>query len=103
MPSAEDDSGSRATPVRRRDYTARSGVRHRSANGTRRLMFFTLASVWGFIAGVAGLLAAMSAAGQPVQPSAAAVMGLTPAFVLAAGGGLVIAAAYKESKRRARS
>jgi hypothetical protein len=48
------------------------------------------------------LLAAMSAAGQPVQPRSAAIPGLIPAVILAAAGGAVVAAAYKESKRRSR-
>ena len=100
MPSGENDFESHASPVRRREYNSGSRARHRSVNGTRRLIFFSLASIWGFIVGVAGLLAAMSAAGQPVQPRSGVIVGLIPAFVLAAAGGFVMAAAYRESKRR---
>ena len=85
-----------------RDYTARPAVRHRSARSGRRLIFFSLASIWGFIAGVGGLLAAMSIAGQPVQPGFEAIPGLIPALALAVTGSVVIAAAYRESKSRSR-
>jgi hypothetical protein len=87
---------------RPREYTVASKSRHRSARGIRRLVFFSLASVWGFIVGVGGFLAAMSAAGQPVHPSPGAIGGLIPGFIVAAAGGFIIAAAYRESKRAAR-
>lgn len=102
MPIGENDSQSHVTSVPGSEYIAGSSARHRSIGGTRRVLFFSLASIWGFIVGVVGLLAAMSAAGQPVQPSGAAMPGLMFAFVLAAAGGVVVAAAYRESKRRAR-
>jgi hypothetical protein len=63
-------------------------------------LLFTLASVWGFAVGVAGLLAALDAAGQPVQPQGVAIAGLIPALIISMAGGLVMAAAYKESRRR---
>jgi len=102
MSGGENDFKPHVSPVRGREYTAESGGRHRSVNGSRRFLFFGLASIWGFSVGVAGLLAAMSAAGQPLQPRSGAILGLIPAFVLAAAGGAVMAAAYKDSKRRAR-
>ena len=85
-----------------REYTAAPHVRHRSASGTRRLIFFTFASVWGFCVGVTGLLAAMSASGHSVQPDGGSIVGLIPALIVALAGGFVAAAAYKESKRRSR-
>jgi putative flippase GtrA len=87
---------SRRTP----EYTVASKSRHRSARKIRRLAFFGLASVWGFIVGVGGFLAAMSAAGNPVHPGLGASPGLIPGLLIAAAGGFVIAAAYRESKRR---
>ena len=87
---------------RAREYTVAANSRHRSARGLRRLLFFAVASVWGFIVGVGGFLAAMSAVGQPVHPSPLAIGGLIPSFIIAAAGGFVIAAAYRETKRRAR-
>jgi hypothetical protein len=101
MQSGERESGSRMDPVGARKYTAGSASRHRSG-ATRRLLYFALASIWGYIVGVGGLLAAMSAAGQPAQPSPGTIAGLIPALFFAAAGGFVISAAYKESKRRAR-
>ena len=89
---------SRRTP----QYTVASKPRHRSARGIRRLVFFGLASVWGFIVGVGGFLAAMSAVGQPVHPGPGVIPALIPVLVVAAAGGFVIAAAYREAKRRPR-
>ena len=96
------DAESHLTPTGTSEYTFGSGSRHRSAGATRRLAFFALASIWGFVVGVCGLLAALSAAGQPVYPNPSAIVTLIPAFIIAAAGGLVIAAAYRESKRRGR-
>jgi len=67
------------------------------------MVFFTLASVWGFIAGVTGVLVAMSAAGETIQARPAVIAGLVPALILSLAGGLIVAAAYRESKGRARS
>jgi hypothetical protein len=102
MPDGESDSELHRTPIAAREYTARPSARHRSARSSRRLVFFGLASIWGFIVGAAGLLAAMSVAGQPVQPGFEAIPGLIPALALAVTGGVVIAAAYRESKSRSR-
>ena len=68
----------------------------------RRLIFFSFASFWGFAVGVAGLLAALSAAGQSVQPHPGVIPALIPSLIVAVVGGLVMNAAYKESKRRSR-
>ncbi len=85
-----------------RDYTDESGSRNRGAARSRRLVFFGIAATWGFLVGVAGLLAAMGLAGQPIQPPATAIASLIPAQVLAVAGGLVIAGAYQERKRNNR-
>ena len=98
MQSGERESESRMNPVGARKYTAGSASRHRSG-ATRRLLYFGLASIWGFIVGVGGLLAAMSAAGQPAHPNLGTIAGLIPVVLFAAAG---ISAAYKESKRRLR-
>lgn len=102
MLEVENESGTHVTPVRAREYTARSVARHRNVGTIRRLVFFSLASVWGFIVGVGGLLVALSAAGQPVHPRPGAIPGLIPSLIFAVSGGLVVAAAYRESKRRSR-
>ena len=88
---------SRSTPK----YSSRSAVR-RSGTGVRRLVFFMLAAMWGFIAGVIGVLVAFSAAGESVSARPAVIFGLIPALILSLAGALVVAAAYRESKARAR-
>jgi hypothetical protein len=71
----------------------------RTRRTPRRLIFFGMASMWGFVVGVGGLMAAMSVSGQPIQPRAGTLTGLIPALALAILGGFLMAAAYKESKR----
>jgi hypothetical protein len=100
MERRERDAESHVMPDGTPEYTVGSRPRHRSAGAIRRLLFFSLASIWGFIAGVGGFLAAMSAAGEPVHPTSGAIPGLLPALIVAVAGGFVIAAAYRESKRR---
>jgi len=102
MNGSEQETPTRVVRRRTPDYTVASRPSHRDARGIRRLFFFGLASTWGFIVGVCGFLAAMSAAGRPVHAGPGAIGGLVPAFIVAAAGGFVIAAAYRESRRRAR-
>jgi len=94
------DAEPRVDPLTARQYTAASAPRHRSA--VRRLFFFALSAIWGCIVGIAGLLAALSFSGQAIVTDGGVISGLIPAIVLAAVGGLVIAAAYRESKRHSR-
>ncbi len=102
MYDGEPQSDSSVIPPRRRQYTVGSTARHRSASSTRRRIFFGLASIWGFIVGIVGLLVAMGASGQSLPPNARLVPSLVPALLLAAAGSFVVAAAYTESKRRSR-
>jgi hypothetical protein len=102
MSDRELEAKSREPSPRASEYTAGSAMRHRSASATRRALFFALASIWGFIVGVAGLLAVMSVSGQRLETDAGIVGGMLPALVLATAGSVVIAAAYRESKRRSR-
>ena len=98
MSDGERKYGTRSTP----QYTARSATRHRSSSSIRRLAFFALASVWGFIAGVTGVLVALAAAGESVEARPAIIAGLVPALLLSLAGGFIVAAAYRESKIRSR-
>jgi len=102
MPEGVDVSDSQTRQSTDPEYTAAQNARHRGGTTVKRLVFFTLASVWGFAAGVTGLLAAMNAAGQSVQPNPTAIAGLIPAFIVAVAGAFVIVAAYKESRRLSR-
>ena len=103
MPKGVDVSGTRATSITGSEYTADKEARHqRASTRTRRLVFFTMASLWGFTVGVIGVLAAMSAAGEPARPSMGAIVGLIPALILAVAGAFVMVAAYQESRRHSR-
>jgi Na+/proline symporter len=102
MSDGEHESKSHVIPPIARQYTVGSAAQHRSTSSTRRFLFFGLASIWGFIVGIAGLLAAMDAAGQHLESDARVAPSLILALLLAAAGGLVVAAAYRESKRRSR-
>jgi hypothetical protein len=102
MSDVEQDGTPHVTPLSAHQYTAGSAARHRSSGTTRRLFFFGLSSIWGLIVGIGGLLAAMSATGQSVEDGARVIARLIPALAVAVAGGLVIAAAYKESRRRSR-
>lgn len=102
MYDANSEAKHHAVPSIASEYTAATTGRHRSVGAFRRRFFFGLSSIWGFIAGVAGLLAVMNASGQHLDDGIGVLPGLIPALGVAAVGSLVIAAAYRESKRRAR-
>jgi hypothetical protein len=85
-----------------RKYTSGGSVRHRSAGTTRRVFFFSLASIWGFLIGIVGLLAAMGGEGQRLASDVRVIPILIPSLLLAALGSFVLAAAYSEAKRRSR-
>jgi hypothetical protein len=85
-----------------RQYSARSATRPRSSRSVKRVVFFALASSWGFIVGVVGLIAAIGVEGQHIVADSAVFVAMIPALLFAVLGGLVMAAAYKESKRRSR-
>ena len=102
MARVYDDVEQQAARGRTREYSSGSSARHRTGRSMRRVVFFGIASIWGFIAGVAGVLAAMSATGNPVSSRAAIALGLVPCAIMAVAGGFVIAAAYTEWKRRSR-
>lgn len=93
---------SNISPPIRRQYSAGSAMRHRSSSTTRRLFFFCLASIWGFMIGIVGVLAATGIEGQHLAFDVRAIPSLISALLIAAAGSLVVAAAYKESKRRSR-
>ena len=102
MYDAESDAKPQLTQLSGTEYSAEATTRHRTGSALRRRFFFGLASIWGFIVGIAGLLAVMGASGQHLEDGLGVLPGLIPALVVAAAGSLVIAAACSESKRRAR-
>ena len=67
-----------------------------------RLLYFTLASLWGFLIGTAGLLIGISSRGVPLDLGPVAVLALSAASILAVSGGMIASRAYREASRRRR-
>jgi hypothetical protein len=84
------------------DVSSRHRARAQHASGRRlRLAYFGVASLWGFVAGIAGVFAAMQSEGQMFIPSGANLSTYAGVgAIVAIGGGAVIAGAYQEAKRR---
>lgn len=76
--------------------------RREPRRGRLRLVYFGLASAWGYAAGVGVVLAALSSSGAPVRWSAPLVGATVCGVGLAVLGGALAAGAYREAKRRAR-
>lgn len=68
----------------------------------RRLVYFSLASLWGFLIGTATLLYGFSLAGHRLELSPVAIVVMSAAVVLAVVGGVITARAYREASRRGR-
>ena len=66
------------------------------------MTFFALASLWGFLIGTGAVLGALTVKGLtlPLAPQFVGILAL--AVLLALAGGLVAAAAYRESSGRFR-
>lgn len=91
------------SPGPRRRRPERSSSSRRS--GSRRNIragYFALAAIWGCLAGTGVLVVGLSSFDHPVRldPSVAGLLGL--AMILAVGGGLVAAAAYRAASRHLR-
>lgn len=78
---------------------------HRSRAQRRRLqlVYFSLASLWGFLIGTVTLLFGFSLSGRRLELSPVAIIALSAAIVLAVVGGMVASRAYREATRRGRS
>jgi hypothetical protein len=61
-----------------------------------RTVYFTLASVWGFVTGTVAILGVLSASGRPLTLELKSGVVLTLATLVALLGGLVAARAYRE-------
>lgn len=83
--------------TREPEYSSgRSAVARSAAQASPRrlrLLYFGAASLWGFLSGVGGLLAA---------PDGPQLLVLVPAAGIAIAGAGIIAGAYQEAKRRRR-
>lgn len=74
---------------------------HVSSRGLR-LTYFSIASVWGFVIGVAGLAVTVQRQGHAVWTGAEELLFLVLALAVAVGGAFVVAGAYQEAKLRRR-
>jgi hypothetical protein len=64
-------------------------------------MYFGVASVWGFLVGVGGLLASLQADSKlSSPPDATSFMYGGLGLLIALGGSWIVAGAYQEAKRR---
>lgn len=67
-----------------------------------RSLYFTLASLWGFVVGVAALGAGSHLAGRGVVLEPWVIGATIPGAAFAGLGGIVAAGAYREAKERRR-
>lgn len=87
---------------RRRSSERSSSSRRSGSRRNIRAGYFALAAIWGCLAGTGVLVVGLSSFDHPVRldPSVAGLLGL--AMILAVGGGLVAAAAYRAASRHLR-
>jgi hypothetical protein len=82
---------------RRRSHDPARLRRHRL-----RLVYFILASVWGFLSGTVAVIVSLNVLGQPLEMQLPVALALGSAAVLALVGGAVAARAYREITQRDR-
>jgi len=66
------------------------------------MVYFSLAAMWGFLAGSGAVLVGLSTMGQRVSLGRAGVLFLATAALLAVIGGIVVSAGYRAASRRYR-
>ena len=98
MPEAAKRSQADRRPPRSSRKQRRTESSH-SRRGWIRLVYFCLASLWGFLVGIATLSIGSSRA---LETSPVAVVKMSAAVLLAVVGGVVVARAYREAFRRDR-
>jgi len=96
------DPQPRSPGPRRRRPERSSSSRRSGSRRNIRAGYFALAAIWGCLAGTGVLVVGLSSFDHPVRldPSVAGLLGL--AMILAVGGGLVAAAAYRAASRHLR-
>ena len=103
-PSGTDDK--LAAGGRETNYTRRRSHRDQPKRRSRswvRLLYFGLASLWGYVIGAAVLVAALSFSGHSVTLNPVIVGLIVPGAVVAFIGGVLSAAAYRQATRRTSS
>ncbi len=94
------DTARPSTPRRRRH--SRRAAASRTQRRRLQLVYFSLASLWGFLIGTVALLFGFSLAGRRLELSPVALVTLSASIVLAVVGGMVASRAYREASRRGR-
>jgi len=64
------------------------------------VLYFALASVWGFAAGSVAVLAGFNSLGRPIRFDSGLGVTLGVAAAIAIFGGVVVSLAYREAVRR---
>jgi hypothetical protein len=105
MASIQARSESHASSVGHAEYSGDVSSRHGRAthvSGRKlRFAYFGIASVWGFIVGVGGTLAALQADGKlAAPPGTGLLVYVAPCLLIALVGSGVIAGSYQEARRR---
>jgi hypothetical protein len=65
-----------------------------------RALYFSLAALWGFLAGTGAVLVSLAAVGRPTGIGTSGGVCVLCAAVVALAGGLVAATAYRSATRR---
>ena len=81
---------------------SRRRVPTRQVRRRMRMAYFSLAALWGFLAGSGAVIIGLSATGRPVPLGRPAVLTIAAAAVLAVLGAFVVAAGYRAASQRYR-
>ncbi len=103
IPAAERSGAETASPAspRRRRHSRRA-VASRVQRRRLQLVYFSLASLWGFLIGTVALLFGFSLTGRRLELSPVAIVAMSASIVLAIVGGMIASRAYREAARRDR-
>jgi hypothetical protein len=74
----------------------------RISRSRRRTVFFLLAAGWGFVCGFAAVVITLSVLERPVEFEPPLARGMGLAALIAIGGALLMAAAYREISKRSK-
>ena len=87
-------------PARLRRSKRKSRSRSAAARKRLRVLYFTLASAWGFTAGTVAVLACFRTSGKQWRVDTSSLALLAGAGLLALIGGIVAALAYHDASKR---
>ena len=103
-PAPEHSAGETVRPPSpRRPRQSRRAASSRAQRRRLQLVYFSLASLWGFLMGTVTLLFGFSLGGRQLDLSPVAIVAMSAAIVLAIVGGVVASRAYREASRRGRN